>query len=377
MRSSLTILLAIAFGLSSLSARAAVSSDTSAAKDVETLEMELFHHDYPADTMDDRLTRLEKMVFGEARTGSDDKRAAELAEAVKPETPDSSSPGAGSLSQASNLAAAGKGTAGAGQKNSDDDVIVDSSQYPHITALEHELLGQTHADDSVGDRLDQLEIKAFGKPSMSNDLSERTDRLEHYVDVHLHKTPYGQNPAMEVADTEPINYNRYTNGAVPVSYSQPAAPRSAPVYMPAPGPNSSMLDKVAWMEGQVYGETYMDEHLLERLRRLNQTLFPNEPPVSDMKLMDQVDSLIGAVELIQTHRRVGAGAQTIASQPSGSDAYRSAESEQEQGAQEETAHPELHKFARGLAHCLGEAGNMALGMSGNGYMGQNGAGYWY
>src|SRR5262245_52734557 len=46
------------------------------------LEARLFQHEYPSDTTDARLARLEKMVFGEEKTGEPSERLKGLTDAV-------------------------------------------------------------------------------------------------------------------------------------------------------------------------------------------------------------------------------------------------------------------------------------------------------
>src|SRR5262249_52032077 len=59
----------------------AADSSTSGPS-LSKLEVKFFQHDYPTDTMASRLERLEKMVFGEIRSGSDYDRLSNLLAAV-------------------------------------------------------------------------------------------------------------------------------------------------------------------------------------------------------------------------------------------------------------------------------------------------------
>jgi hypothetical protein len=336
--------------------------------DLSALEIRLFEHDYQSDSADNRLSRLEKMVFGEAKTGSEQHRLTELLTSMPTPAPQlapvvdvSAGPAAQSdfrTDQASPATAPGTG-----------DQITDSSQYPHVTALEHELLNRTFVDQPVNKRLDQLETKAFGKPSNSTDLSYRVDKLEQYVDTHMHVRPFGTNPDMEVADLAPIydTEDGAAPAAIPASYGVPSSPKGSPRFVASPASSSSLLDKVAWMEGQVFGQAYSDEHLLSRLRRLEQHLFPNEHPTSDMQLMDRVDPLMGAVQLLQHQRQQTSAPQYIASSTGAQTALHSqpAASDASQGDNAKAAHDSRHPYMKSLAECLGAAGNMGMGTTGN------------
>ena len=50
--------------------------------DLTRLEIKFFQHNYPKDNQPARLERLEKMVFGEVKSGGDNDRLAKLIEAV-------------------------------------------------------------------------------------------------------------------------------------------------------------------------------------------------------------------------------------------------------------------------------------------------------
>ncbi len=363
---SLASLLIMTAGSVAAAANAPIAS-ASLSNDLSSLEVRLFEHDYQSDDIDNRLTRLEKMVFGEAKTGSEQHRLTDLLTAMPTPAPEIASDAASGVSSAQPATPSNQFAAAPDDGASEQ--VVDGSQYPHVTALEHELLNRTYVDQPVTKRLDQLELKAFGKTSTSNDLSFRVDKLEQYVDTHLHVRPFGTNPEMEVADLAPIydtNDGRAQGRATPASYSAPSVHSGQPGFVAAPSSSSSLLDKVTWMEGQVFGQTYSDEHLLARLRRLEQKLFPNEHPTSDMQLMDRVDPLMGAVQLLQHQRQQTSAPQYIASSAGAQPALHSqqvAGPEPSQGGN--SAHDSHHPFMKSLAECLGAAGNMGLGTTGN------------
>lgn len=70
----------------------------------------------------------------------------------------------------------------------------ETSDYPHITALEKAILGQTHVGEAVKDRLARMEATAFGSASQTPDLSQRTDALDAYAKKTLHKKAFDPRP---------------------------------------------------------------------------------------------------------------------------------------------------------------------------------------
>ena len=74
----LALSLALSLGFGTQSCFASISQDESLAK----LEVKFFKHTYPKDADEDRLSRLEKMIFGESRSGQDTERLKNLAATV-------------------------------------------------------------------------------------------------------------------------------------------------------------------------------------------------------------------------------------------------------------------------------------------------------
>jgi hypothetical protein len=187
-------------GLSASPAMASVGSDVRLSQ----LEVKFFKHTYPKDEEAVRLERLEKMIFGEARSGASEQRLKNLADtvpnlgAVAAEDSDKGDAAASSSSAASLLGAATRPV-----NNGDSDldlseersqsnkpggqVLSGESKYPAVTALEQSIFKRDYASDPVADRLNRLESKVFGKPSKFTDLSERVDALKEKTRVDVAK----------------------------------------------------------------------------------------------------------------------------------------------------------------------------------------------
>lgn len=300
------------------------SSASANTQNLDRLETHFFEHTYAKDTNEARLERLEKLVFGEARQGDDDTRLSRLMTAV----PDLSSAPAkssarystsgntdfeGSASSSadsqgsastneesqSGSSAAANSTDTGGQANAEGT----SMDYPKVDALEQVLLGKTYKGKALSERLDQLEIKAFKRRS-SSDLSERVSMLSDYLQRRYHRSvdqlvnpggaPSGDDDAAPGAAPSYTGYQ----GAPSGSYGMGGG--SGQGY---PQSGASEVQQVAWLEQHVFGRTFPNNTLVDRIKRLDQTVFPSEPPDKSSSITMKLRVLINAVELMHTSGR--------------------------------------------------------------------------
>jgi hypothetical protein len=348
------------FGLPSAAADASASGPS-----LSKLEVKFFQHDYPKDTMSGRLERLEKMVFGEIRSGSDYERLSNLLAAV----PNLSPKVSGEDEQEPDIPGAGSGAGSASgtktatrpqdQSPARNYVPAEGSKYPAVSAIESRVLGKDFAAEPIVKRLDRLETKLFGRPSASDDLMERVDRIKQRAGVDIaRQAPAGSDWAEEDDDsdymTEPTASgedgksfrggdlrqdmqrafgippggsltDRYSNnGSYGMgagggsSYRQPAPPAktAAPSYggaplpappraarNPAPQPAIGLNDQVGALEHEIFGRSFRDP-LPARLNRLESTVFPQEKPAVDKSLPERVSRLLGVIPLSRQPRQV-------------------------------------------------------------------------
>src|SRR6185369_5120468 len=176
MRSTLKIIaLTMALVLTLLTGIAALAA--SMEDQLGQLENRFFEHQYPKDTVDARLERLEKFVLGEARSGPDSERLKTLLGSL----PAQPAPDAPSTAQDPVTPPSKNADDAQAPTTASDDSIQDSSDYPRVSAIEQKILGKAQPNVPVQQRLAQLEKKAFGKVSSEPDLSERTAKLEEYM----------------------------------------------------------------------------------------------------------------------------------------------------------------------------------------------------
>jgi hypothetical protein len=249
------------------------------SNDIESLEKRFFEHTYAKDGMDQRLERLEKMVFGEVRPGSDQERLANLLAAVPAEP---SEPAENSTAQAApNAQNAPAQTTTTADSTDTAGNESDSSDYPTVTNLETEILGKSYPKKGIRQRLSALETKAFGAVSTSDDLSDRVTLLQRYASEHN-------------LDAPPSYSSTYPTA----SNSNASPPPTAP-----PAANSPLEAKVAWLERLVYGTANTGKPLINRVKRLDRTLVPDEHLDTTESLPDNVNTLINSYQL--THNPAG------------------------------------------------------------------------
>jgi hypothetical protein len=358
MKKQLLVLLAIGFvslGLPAV-ALAGPESDPSLLK----LEMKFFQHDYSKDDVAARLTRLEKMVFGETKSGDPATRLKNLVAAVpnldaSVEAPAANTAASGSRGGAGDRQMASPTPARTASGNEDEDLvsresqITGSSQYPAVTAIEKKLLGKDYASEPIVKRLGRLETNVYGKPSQSDDLSERVDNLKARTGIDLAATPP---PGTESADDDdlpprsggdisyvPARTTPFTSSRMPGTnlggsqditgsggtygsgsgyaggssgYSRagsdgynssrrtassagtpPTAPDAVHDLGASPHAPMGLNSRVAFIENQIFSKTYPNDALPVRVARLENTVFKKSAP--NMTLPARVARLQEAV----------------------------------------------------------------------------------
>ena len=161
------------------------------------LENKFYKHTFPKDDDATRLDRLEKMIFGEAKSGSDADRLKALADTV---------PNLGAIAQDADTDTGSDTGAGSGRPSGRKPVAANNSaldlseertqatrragesQYPAVTAIEEKLFNRNYVSEPVNDRLNRLETKVFGRPSKFTDLSERVDALKEKTAIDVAKS---------------------------------------------------------------------------------------------------------------------------------------------------------------------------------------------
>ena len=143
-------------------------------KDLSLLENRYFAHPYGHDPVEKRLERLECLVFGATKGGSNPDRLARLNKAVAqrsamPVPVEKSITGGSSAS--ANVAPGNAGGKGA------------AASYPVLNTIEWRALKKTYSAESLDQRLDRLESKMFGQPAQTMAYIDRVERLKKTLGI--------------------------------------------------------------------------------------------------------------------------------------------------------------------------------------------------
>ncbi len=323
-----------------------VASDT--YPHISALENAILGQSFPGQSLPERLDRMEKKAFGNVSTNPD---LSERTDALDDYTDKQ-------LHKKLLHANADEDTADSDSSNSSEQQPGQiQADYPHITSLEQSILGQTFAGQPLADRLSRMETTAFGSVSANPDLSARTDALEAYAEKKLHKQPSSRpNDDATADDQQPGNLQQGggifskvgqallgmaggggggpgfggMGGGFPGSgmglggmgggfggmgggmggggmsrrramqqqqpEPTPARQEDPAIYeaMP-PDPSARLLVKVGWCEVKLFGHTFPDMHLPQRLGQINSELHL-DPGKSNVQLMDDIGLMIKTVQ---------------------------------------------------------------------------------
>ena len=166
--------------------------------------------------------------------------------------------------------------------------------YPRVTELEQEFLGQSYTNQPLSERVARLEVKKFGKPS-TGDLCDRIDKL----DALSAKKPEPPDSDM-VSDSDsatPAPPPATGDGTASASTAATGTGDGQTTYSPSDYgsyPRVTEIEKqflgksyekdplqvrVARLEEKEYGKTFPDEALSDRVDRLDKKANPHGSPI--------------------------------------------------------------------------------------------------
>lgn len=277
------------------------------------LEKKLFQHTYEKDSTEDRLNRLEKFIFGQGGTGSNDERLAALltavpnADTVANDKIDNSSESASNTSDRKNSAN--------NSAKDNEDTVSDQSKYPAVTAMETKQFGKDYSDQPIKDRLARLEKKILGKVSTSDDLSDRVDNLKKATGVDIAEKSSSLSDWLEDNDEmlkqrqsmipgntfNPDVYQDMQKPYGPTGYpfASPYFPDQPALGQPVSIKSFGLSQQVTALEHEIFHKAYNHDPLPARLNRLETTVFPDRKPAVEVPLPQRVDDLLAKVPISQ------------------------------------------------------------------------------
>lgn len=176
---SLALLLSGACSGAALAANPVAPAADINANDLNILEHRFFSHAYAHDPLEKRLERLECLVYGSTRDGSNAERLARLSKTVATR----------SQQPLVHETAPAPVDAAQGGTNSTAKAPTSSKQYPILNTLEWKALKKTFPNESLDQRLDRLESKMFGQPAQTMAYVDRVERLKRTVGIGLETQP--------------------------------------------------------------------------------------------------------------------------------------------------------------------------------------------
>ncbi len=229
------IITASIFSLCAFGAQGFAAPVMSVANHLSKIENDLWGFDYRSENESERLSRIEKNVFGRVNTNDTiEKRIEKINTALGIESQKETLSSAGELMQEE----------------------VEGVKYPQIDQLELKLFSKVYDKENIYKRIERLEKKIFGS-TQDGDLASRTDKLKGYLNIDT--TP-------RTVYTQQDNY-----GFMPQSRSD--------YYGAYDEYNSYDQDigiQISGLENSLFGKTFSQDPLGLRLNRLERKIFQRD-----------------------------------------------------------------------------------------------------
>lgn len=232
----------------------AASSTQSA--EISKIENDLYGFDYSSEALQNRVSRLEKTIYGKASSGDLKKRIIRLAndisaEQIGLEIP----PSVDTFSE-------------------EDTLTADSTvNYPIVDEIEMKLFNKTYKERDFHTRIVTIERKLFGKIYDVEDYSTRMDRIKSQmmpetIAKSTSRDNYDDN-AITSSDLSGLNSNYYSPRPFGQrNYTRPYAnygDYSATDFQPP----ENLNDELAQLEYDTFGTEFSNEDTKTRIKRLN------------------------------------------------------------------------------------------------------------
>ena len=247
------------FGFREFSVEAAIQKSDSL---ITKIENDIYGFDYSNDTVQNRISRLEKTVYGKSSSGDINKRIKKLSGDISADV-------------------IGLEIEPTEDSFKEDETIADSSvNYPIVDEIEQKIFNQTYKNRDFHSRIVAIERKIFGKIYDVDDYSTRMDRIKAKVmpetiakksyDDNLAGRNYYDNDTLTSNDLSGLGRNRFKMPFGQKNYTRPYANygdmTGGSAMLPS---NPNLNDELAQLEYETFGTEFSNEDTASRIKRLN------------------------------------------------------------------------------------------------------------
>lgn len=230
---------------------------------ITKIENDIYGFDYSNDSSQNRVSRLEKSVYGKTSTGDINKRIKRLSADISADV----------------IGLEIEPTEDTFKEN--EETVADNSvNYPIVDEIEQKIFNQTYKQRDFHSRIVAIERKIFGKIYDVDDYSTRMDRIKAKVmpdtiaksgfDNDYTNQSYYDNDALTTNDLSALGRNRFSMPFGQKNYSRPYANygdmTGGAATLPA---NPNLNDELAQLEYETFGTEFSNEDTATRVKRLN------------------------------------------------------------------------------------------------------------
>jgi len=260
------------------------------AQNLALIENHIFGHENSKMKESERLSRIEKFVYGSAKNSSTSARLKQLNSDLGLE-PDGQ-PKVAANQDSYNQPNSQQRVFDDPQEDYANEPADPTAQYPIVDNIENSLLKQTYKNENIYKRLDRLEQKAYGKISKAS-LSERVEKLSGLVEP-----PAAKNTTYDDYMANNDDYNYFSPG----TNGNPRA-SSGPVHIPGTQTSAAKSAELLRLEQTIFGKMYTEDSTSRRLSRLEKKVlnkdFSAEP---DELRIERLSTVANAQQSAQVYK---------------------------------------------------------------------------
>jgi hypothetical protein len=220
-------------------------------------EQSLLLHNYVGEPLEQRVSRLESLLFGEPQVGDLSERQARLLQVLQA----TSSPSTVGSSK-------NEDPLNPGFTPFQQPVVpqrpADATDYPTVTAMERKVYGRDFIYDDITQRLERLERKIFGNSYSNLPMVDRVDKLAMRVPV----TGAYSGGSSSAIQNLPSSSSQMVGSSSDVYLKLDALERVAFLESNYNGSGKLITERLDALEKKAYGSTHSGESVDTRVKRL-------------------------------------------------------------------------------------------------------------